>query len=228
MPPAQGPGRARLAFHVSRSGGVKGRVQESGAWCYHPCRSTDRRTDALFWASAPGPRGTHTGKEGGPWCPQPPRGNGGDLNRGETRAPGPLTAILTAQPGSERSFHGVDGPTWLVEEGEGLNTNLLPHEPLSPAQRHRSLDGEGDREQRLSALLPRTGHSAWALSRGMLTVALSTHAVSASCNRAMEFPGPGAGNGSNPGLPEHGGRGYFRTRNTTEGISTFLHHAITN
>lgn len=178
-------------------------------------------------ASAPGPCRTHTGKEGGLWCLQPPCGNGGDLNHSETRAPGPLTELWTSQPGSERSFHGVDVPTWLVEEGEGLNTNLLPRGRLPPAQQHHSLDGERDREQRLSALLPRTGHSAWALSRGMLTAALSTHAVSASCNRAVAVPSPGAGSCSNPGLPEHGGPAYVRTRNTTEGISTFLHHAIT-
>lgn len=50
VPPAQGPGLARLAFRVSLSGGVKGREQESRGWSYHPCCSPDRQTDALFRA----------------------------------------------------------------------------------------------------------------------------------------------------------------------------------
>lgn len=140
VPPTQGAGLMSLAFCVSLSGGVKGREQETRGWSNHQCSSTDRRTDrcpvlGLTPPGASAPRSclVHTGKEGGPQCLQPPHGNGGDRNHSGTRAQEPLIELLAAQPGTKRSFHGVGCPTWLVEEGEGLNSSSIHHERPPPA-----------------------------------------------------------------------------------------------
>lgn len=206
VPPTQGAGLARLAFCVRLSGGAKAREQESRGWSNHQCRSTDRRTDRCPVLGLTPPQAsalrsgrTHSEKEGGPQCLQPPRGNGGDLSHTGSRAQGPRKELLAAQPVTKRSFPGLGCPTWLVEEGEGLNTNLLHHAPAHPPR--SSLDGEGARERTFSELPPRTNRSAWALSCGMLTVALAgtwcwPHATE------VEASSPGAWSRSNPDLPE--------------------------
>ena len=61
---------------------------------------------------------------------RPPRGNGGDLSHGGTRARGPLTELSTAQPGTRRSCRGAGVPH--VAGGGRGRTEHQPALPRTP------------------------------------------------------------------------------------------------